>query len=250
LVLFVDAPGPETAPVDGAAREEAVKQHDRLRTLLLDPVTAARDVARYAAESRYLGDEMGEWLFVNDWISVKDWANENMHEVTHRYFASIAELREWAAPSFGDPVRIGRNYYDINPLRFNERGVNWVLHYLARNKYSETAIARDLAMLRGEIAGSAAFRALIDFTRAAFKKSPALRERLGVLGSEQPVKLDAIEPALRALESPETAPQFKLKCGVVVFENRFGGSSDERSLSPGHGAPEARLLQSPSKTVA
>jgi SAM-dependent methyltransferase len=252
LVLFVDAPGPETATVVPAVPQEAVTQHDRLRKRLLDldPATGAGDIARLAAESRYLGDEVGEWLFVNDWISVKDWANENLHEVTHRYFASIAELREWAAPSFGDPVRIIRNHYDINPLRFNERGVNWVLHYLARNKYSEAAIARDLTMLRAQVAGSAAFRALIDFTRTAFKKSPALAARMEALGPEQPVTRDAIEAAFKALESPETAPTFKLKCGVVVFENRFGGSSDERRLALGQGAPETRLPQTSIETLA
>jgi len=40
--------------------------------------------------------------------TLKDWANSNRHELEHRYFASIAELREWATPWFSEPVEEDR----------------------------------------------------------------------------------------------------------------------------------------------
>jgi SAM-dependent methyltransferase len=219
LVLFVDAPGAENGPIDSAARVAAIQRHELLRNLLLNPATHPDEVKRFFSASHYPADSNGEWLFVNDWIAVKDWANLNRHELEHRYFASIAEIREWARPWFGEAVQIQTNSYDINPLRFNERGINSVLHYLERFKDNrEAVVEQNRAMLVGELDGSEKFRALVDITRKVFGKSSAFAKMMNAEPSR--VQLAAIEPLLAPLETSQVAPQFKIKCGVIEFERR------------------------------
>lgn len=219
LVLFVDAPGAETGPVDPSAREAAVRRHEQLREMLLKPTTRPHEVKSFVSARRYEEDPNGEWLFANDWIAVKDWANLNNHELAHRYFASVAELRQWASPWFGEPVSVKIDRYEINPLRFNERGINWILHYLERNKDDpKTAIAQHRAMLAERYAGSEAFRALVDITRAVLGKPSGFARMMNA--ESGPVRLAEIEPLLAPLETMERAPQFELKCGVIEFERR------------------------------
>jgi len=219
MVLFVDSPGPTAREVDWGNLHRSVERHDALRRLLLDPATAPNDVKKYFANARYLADPLGELLFVNDWTAVKDWANSNQHELAHRYFASLAELCAWADPWFGNPLTIDEDFYDINALRFNERGVSWVLHYLERNKADrEKAIARDLSTLASRLGGSDRFRALVDITRTVLDKRSAFATMLGATPSA--VSLADIEPILKPLETAETAPQFKLRCAVVEFERQ------------------------------
>jgi hypothetical protein len=220
LVLFVDAPGAESGLINAPARIAAIQQHEELRNLLLNPATGPDQVRRFISARQYPADLEGEWLFVNDWVSIKDWANSNRHELAHRYFASIAEIREWALPCFGEPINLTTNWYDINPLRFNERGVNSVLHYLERNKENrEEAIERNRAKLMERLGGSEKFRALVDITRATFRKSAVFAGMMKV--ESKRVQLAAIEPMLAPLESPDTAPEFKIKCAVIEFERRL-----------------------------
>lgn len=219
LILFVDAPGPEIGPPERSAHEEAVQRHEQLRKILLTRTSQPSDVKKLIDAGRYAPDLEGEWLFVNDWIAIKDWANLNRHELAHRYFASIAEIREWATPWFGESVEVKIDWYDINPLRFNERGVNWVLHFLERNKSNcEVAVSQHRAMLAERLAGSEAFRTLVDITRAILD-APSEFARM-MKATRTRIQLSDVEPLLAALERTDVAPQFKMKCAVITFERR------------------------------
>lgn len=231
LVIFVDAPGPETGPIDRTRREKAVQCHEQLRKLLLDRTTQPHDVKELINADRYRPDPIGEWLFVNDWVAIKDWANLNWHELAHRYFASIAELRQWASPWFGETVEVTTDWYDINPLRFNERGVNWVLHFLERhNEDREGAIAQHRAKLADQLAGSEAFRSLVEITRSVLERPTAFTKMMH--STQARVELSNLDPVLAALERPEVAPQFKLKCGVLTFERGRDAVADNATAPP------------------
>ncbi len=217
FVLFADVPGGETQRSRSEAMETAIQRHEELRNLLLQPATGALEVKRFIGANLYPPDSTGEWWFLNDWIAIKDWANLNRHELANRYFASIGEIREWARPWFGDPVEVKTHFYDINPLRFNERGINRVLHHLERKKDdSAAAISQDLALLAEHLTGTAKFRALVDITRMVFEKSPAFAAEMQARPAR--VCLSEIDPLLRPLETAEVCPQFKMKCAVMSFE--------------------------------
>jgi len=217
LVLFVDAPGAEVPPVAHPAHERAVENHEELRKLLVNPVTSPIDLEKFVTRDRYEPNPSGEWLFVNDWIAIKDWANSNLHELTHRYFASMAEIREWADPLFGKPLNVKTDWYDINALRFNERGVNYILHFMERHKENRQAAVREhRAMLAERLAGAERFQALLSFTRFVFDPSSTFARMMRA--KPTPVQLADIEPLLAPLETAELAPQFELKCGVMQFE--------------------------------
>ena len=77
---------------------------------------------------------------------VKDWANDNLHEVRNRWFSSAGEIRWWAREAGfveSEPPSEGR--YRIAVARFNERGIQRVVHHLERN--GPTVIASDGPML-------------------------------------------------------------------------------------------------------
>lgn len=118
---------------------------------------------------------------------------------------------------FSEPIEVKLDWYDINPLRFNERSVNWVLHYLERNKEDrETAIRQHRAMLAERLAGSEAFRTLVDITRSALDRPSGFAKIMKAKQSR--IQLADVEPVLATLETAEIAPQFELKCGVIAFQ--------------------------------
>jgi hypothetical protein len=226
--LFEDTPGGDTLTRDHSSHEESVARHETLRRLLLDSATTPNDVRTYVNEQVYGGDAQAEWEFINDWVALKDWANLNRHEVEHRYFASVSEVCEWGAPLFESAV-VGSQFYDINPLRFNERGVNAVLHHLERlahdGSLGENAsldafaelVESDRLVLLDLLWGSENFRVLVDATRIMFDRSGGLVTRMGM--TERPVRFAAGD-MLKPLEMAETAPEFKLRASVVTFTRR------------------------------
>jgi hypothetical protein len=46
------------------------------------------------------------------------------------------------------------------------------------------------------------------------------------------VELSNLDPLLAALERPEVAPQFKLKCGVLTFERGWNAVADNVTAPP------------------
>jgi pimeloyl-ACP methyl ester carboxylesterase/uncharacterized protein YjbI with pentapeptide repeats len=217
LILFVDAPGPSEGPID---REQLATVHDelgRLRRILTDDAYEPAEVAREIIGRWHDATPIGQMGFVNAWIMVKDWANLNRHEVRHRYFASVAEVREWAEPWFGAPVSVIAGQYRLNPRTFNELGIQRVLHHLARDGGDpHDAVARDLSMLSRWTSGGERFRVLLDFTRRSLAPGTKLAEAVGMRPGA--VALESIAPALERLNSCETTPEFGLSCAVLVFE--------------------------------
>jgi hypothetical protein len=209
----VDAPG----PVSGTPGElpGLLEGHEALRSWLLQERDPARVLTRLGALS-FEGSDAGRLLFSNLWIMVKDWANLNLHELEHRWFASVAEIRDWARPAFGDPVATSFDTYRLNPLIFNELGIQQVLHYLEREGKQPGVVERDLVKLAHWMAGDEAHRVLVDFTRLQLPPGSPLATALNA--APEPIKLSPIDPLLAPLESGETAPAFDLTCAVLVFQ--------------------------------
>lgn len=106
---------------------------------------------------------------------------------------------------------------DINALRFNERGVNWILHFMERNKQNpQAAVSDQRTMLAERLAGDERFHALLSFTRFVLNRPSRFATMMKVKPAQ--VRLADIEPMLAPLETAELAPQFELRCGVIQFE--------------------------------
>jgi hypothetical protein len=213
LILFVDAPGP--ARDTPGELPGLLEGHEALRSFLMQERDPARVLKRLGA-LRFEASDAGRLLFSNLWIMVKDWANLNLHELEHRWFASVAEIRDWARPAFGDPAAISFDSYRLNPLIFNELGIQQVLHYLEREGKQPAVVERDLVKLAHWMAGDEAHRVLVDFTRLQLPAGSPLATALNA--APESIRLAPIDPLLAPLESGETAPAFDLTCAVLVFE--------------------------------
>jgi hypothetical protein len=170
-------------------------------------------------------DASGRIGFSNTWIMLKDWANQNRHEVVHRYFASVAEICQWAHGYFGEPKSVKVNHYRLNALIFNELGIGHVLDHIEREAASESSggpfaiVERDESHLAEWLWNNDRLNVLVDFARGQFKKNPDLAKALDA--REESVSVDTwkeIDPALAPLARPNTAPAFNLPCSVLVFE--------------------------------
>ena len=186
------------------------------------PATATQltDVATLLAERDFDATPIGLIRFSNTWIMVKDWANQNRHERDHRYFASVPEIIDWARPWFGAPVSVEMNRYRLNPLIFNEQGIQRVLKYLdapaREGQDKRRAVLDNRAQLLEWISEGEPFRILVDFTKSKLGKDSTLAVALNAQPEE--VAFDKIDPALASLNSGEKAPAFDLPCAVLVFE--------------------------------
>jgi SAM-dependent methyltransferase len=233
FILFADTPGSGDGAVDLEKLKAVHDELESLRETLADGSTVMRGgpepaatrtqpaaVATLLAERDFDATPIGQIKFANTWIMVKDWANQNRHERDHRYFASVPEILEWARPAFGPPVSVERNKYRLNPLIFNEQGLERVLKRLnaeVREGHDKRrAVLDNRAQLLEWISEGEAFRVLVDFTRTKLRKDSPLAVALNANPEE--VAFDRIDPALAPLNSGEKAPVFDLPCAVLVFE--------------------------------
>jgi pimeloyl-ACP methyl ester carboxylesterase len=232
LILFVDAPGPLEGAIDPVELERVYGELESLRRKLEDPSVEPAEVAALLDERQYDGRASGQIEFANSWIMLKDWANVNRHEVSHRYFAGVPEILGWAAkhpatqqPLFGPPVSVAHDRYRLNPLIFNELGIQRVLHYLVRKGGNPDQVVKDNRQqlaewisARDRSSGRGRFWVLLDFTRKKLRSDSDLAKALNA--RDETVALEKIHPALAPLNSDETAPTFDLPCAVLVFEKR------------------------------
>ena len=222
LILFEDAPGPEDEK--DLNRGMLKEIHARLESLRRDHLSGSfsnpAKVADTLKSLAFDGSPTSQIGFVNTWIMLKDWANQNRHEVQNRYFASVAEIRGWANVIFTECEPAFDNYR-LNPLIFNELGLQTVLYHVAREMVARdvdkaTVIREDRSHLHGLISDSARLKILIDFSRAHLSGGSALGRALNAV--EEPISLAAIDPDLAPLDTSERAWAFDLRCAVLVFE--------------------------------
>ena len=230
FILFEDAPGPtDDEPMDGRPLAEVIRDVNVLRCAGIgesEGVLVAADsepaMVRDALDRyEFDGTATGKIGFANAWIMVKDWVNLNRHEVAHRYFASVAEICEWAKAHFGAPREVNFNHYRLNPLIFNEMGIQRVLDHLEREVPPggdrANVVERDESQLAEWIWESERLRVLVDFTRNQLPQGTPLATALDA--KEESISLNTIDPALALLDRPNnTAPSFNLPCAVLVFE--------------------------------
>lgn len=226
LIMFEDTPGLTDGEKEAESLGEVLSQLDVLRHRLgedvddvrRDTATEPGDVGGALPTRPFDASAGGQIGFANTWIMVKDWANLNRHEVRNRYFASVPEIRKWASEVFGPPRELQFDRYRLNPLIFNELGIQRVLDHLTREGSDRTRIAeRDEAYLSECIWDSERLRVLVDFTKQQLKPGSPLAQALDA--KEESIDLKAIDPALAVLNRNDiTAPTFNLPCTVLVFE--------------------------------
>ena len=225
LILFEDTPG----IVDGDVPRDlsqTLSGLDRLRRKLGDDVEDGQhdkacepeDVVNALAGLSYDTSAAQLIGFANTWIMVKDWANQNRHEVRNRYFASVPEIKEWAKGIFGEPRETKSDHYRLNPLMFNELGIQRVLDHLTREGGNGAQIVRrDEAILSEWMWQSERLKVLVDFTREHLAPNKPLTMALDA--KDESIDLTPIDTALGLLNRSDiTAPTFNLPCTVLVFE--------------------------------
>jgi hypothetical protein len=217
LILFVDAPGPTEEKDLDRAMLAAI--HSRLAArrsfLASDPAPSA-----VRAELQGLsvdGSPTSQIEFANTWIMLKDWVNGNWTEVSNRYFASIAEIKQWATHCLDD-CSTTTDAYRLNPLIFNELGILSVLHHISEQKPEDksAAIARDRRKLQGMIGESERLDVLVDFSSEYLGDGSPLGVALNA--EERSISLEMLDPMLAPLDTGRKAWSFELTCAVLVFE--------------------------------
>jgi SAM-dependent methyltransferase len=228
LIMFEDTPGLSDGDTKADSLAEVQSHLDVLRHRLGEDVeNVGRDAGtepadvRTALATHSFGASAAEQIgFANTWIMVKDWANLNRHEVRNRYFASVPQIRQWASEVFGPPRELQSDRYRLNPLIFNELGIQRVLDHLTREGSDRARVAeRDEAYLSECIWDSERLKVLVDFTKQQLRPGSPLAQALDA--KEEAIDLKAIDPALGVLNRADiTAPTFNLPCTVLVFEKR------------------------------
>jgi len=225
LILFEDTPGivEGNVPPD---LSQTLAELDTLRHILGKDVDNVQrdlapepdDVVRALADLDYDTSAAELIGFANTWIMVKDWANLNRHEVRNRYFASVPEIKEWASGVFGAPRETKSDHYRLNPLIFNELGIQRALDHLTREGGNGVQVVdRDEAHLSEWIWDSERLKVLFDFTRKYLAPGAPLTKALDA--KDESIDLTPIDPALALLNRSDiTAPTFNLPCTVLVFE--------------------------------
>lgn len=243
LILFEDSPGPENErDLDRVGLAKIHAELDSLRSALPSSGADLAPLRQVLEQLTYDGSPTSQIGFVNSWIMLKDWANHNRHEVQNRYFASVAEIRGWASGVLADCGTVFDNYR-LNPLIFNELGVQQVLEHVEKAVIREDArtkasggdrkqdgsadadrwnalkakvVKGDQRQLRGMITESERLKILIDFSRSHLADGSPLGKALNA--AEEPIVLANIDPALAAIDTGERAWSFDLRCAVLVFE--------------------------------
>ena len=202
------------AALDTLRHTLAEDADDVQRTIVFEP----DDVVRALAPLKFDASAADLIAFANTWIMVKDWANLNRHEVRNRYFASVPEIKEWAKGVFGAPRETKSDYYRLNPLIFNELGIQRVLDHLTREGGNGAQVVdRDEAHLSEWMWESERLNVLVDFTKKILGPGELLTKALDA--KEESIDLTQIDPALALLNRSDiTAPTFNLPCTVLVFE--------------------------------
>jgi len=226
LIMFEDTPGLTDGSADAASLEKVHSQLDILRHALgkdvddvsRDTALEPDDVVSALESQKFDATTAGRIGFANTWIMVKDWANLNRHEVRNRYFGSVPEIRQWASEAFGQPRELQADSYRLNPLIFNELGIQRVLDHLTREGGDRTQVVeRDEAHLSEWIWDSDRLKVLVDFTKKHLAPGLPLGQALDA--REESIDLRVIDPALGVLNRGDiTAPTFNLPCTVLVFE--------------------------------
>lgn len=199
LVLFADSPGPEDPGSEGIVEADFAALDGEVRALLDDPDTGLATIReRVVAGLRLGGSPADQARFCNLWVMLKDWANDNRHEVRNRWFSSAAELRAWARDAgFEESAPMAAARYRIAVARFNERGIQRVIHHLERN--GAAAIRNDASMLTDWLSATGDERQslLLEFTAHHLAPGSALAQALGL----KPVRVDwgLIHESLRGL---------------------------------------------------
>jgi uncharacterized protein YjbI with pentapeptide repeats len=218
LVLFADAPGPTSeTDLDQTKLEKIHGELESLRNFLTEDPPP--DKVLQKLETMSFDDSPTSQIgFTNTWIMLKDWVNHNRHEVANRYFASVAEIKGWAASSLGEPS-VRSDAYRLNPLIFNELGIQSVLHHIASEQHGDVKksdiVARDRRQLQGMISENERLNVLIEFSRRHLDGLPL---GTALKADERPIMLRDLDPALAPLDTGAKAWSFELSCHVLVFE--------------------------------
>jgi hypothetical protein len=213
MILFVDAPGP--ANPDDLDVAELTKIHGELSTLrdCLRRDPSPRDVRAAIENLSYDGSPTSQIGFANTWIMLKDWVNQNRHEVANRYFASVAEIKQWASPCLGEPQSATNAKYRLNPLMFNELGILSVLHHV--KVHGAESVVTDRRRLQEMISESDRLNVLVEFSRKHLADKPL---GANLEAAESPISLVSLNPDLEPLDTGTKAWSFALNCSVLVFE--------------------------------
>jgi SAM-dependent methyltransferase len=208
FVLFADTPG----GLEGSMTEAQFTWLDRtIRPLLVDQDTPSARVRDLVLQPSFTGSVADRALFTNLWILLKDWANENGHEVEHRYFASAAEIEGWAraAGLVPEPPAPGR--YTIAVALFNETGIRHAMHHLERTGVDQA----DENALRDWLgaAGQPRFALLREFTEHHLADGTELATALGA--STEEIGFERVHPRLQGIR--ERSRAFRLPFHVLSF---------------------------------
>ncbi len=135
LILFADSPGGLALTTREISEEDFAQIDTSIRGLLLDPDTPLAAIrAAVVTGVSFAGGESDQARFCNLWVMLKDWANDNLHEVRNRWFSSAGEIRQWALEAgFSETGPPSAARYRIAVARFNEHGIQRVVHHLERN---------------------------------------------------------------------------------------------------------------------
>jgi len=225
MILFEDTPGivegdvaagieVTRAALESLRHTLAEDADDLQRTIVFEP----DDVVRALGPLKFDASAADLIGFANTWIMVKDWANLNRHEVRNRYFGSVPEIKQWASGVFGAPRETKSDHYRLNPLIFNELGIQRVLDHLTREGgNSMQVVDRDEAHLSEWMWESERLKVLVDFTKKIL--APGIPMTKALDAKEESIDLTLIDPALALLNRSDiTAPTFNLPCTVLVFE--------------------------------
>jgi uncharacterized protein YjbI with pentapeptide repeats/SAM-dependent methyltransferase len=218
LILFADAP-------DNISNA-GVKKFDEYVGILRNLETSNEKIREKFIEELKFSDLHDDCaLFSNLWVLLKDWANENIHELNHRYFSSIQEIKKWASEIgfkiAGEPQK--ENYKLIARL-YNERGINRAGIHLERN--NDQIKREDEKYIKEALIGTEKHGIFYDFAeKHLFCRSQNLNQlettALGkALGAtRENINYGKIHEGLKDLELPyNDGAGFDFSIYVIVFE--------------------------------
>lgn len=87
-------------------------------------------------------------IFLNTLCKVKDWNDRNTHELKHRYFSSLAEVSSELAYWGMQVVEHSSWPFELMAARFNETGINRILHLAYDQAISAADVER--LLIRGD----------------------------------------------------------------------------------------------------
>ena len=218
FVLFADAPQSITS-----RHLETLEEIRRLADLTAgteregDPL---EDLRRRVSTLSFGDTPADIALFANLWVLLKDWANDNLHELRHRYFSSRDEIVEWCREAgFVNPQEVV-DLYRLTAPKFNEEGIRFVTEHLDRHP---EAVTTDAALFADKLIGAdrAGMALLTDFATEHLITASGTPTALGrALHAVRDIPdFSDVHPALAHVRLPPSVV-FDFPARVLTFERR------------------------------